>query len=176
MLRLIYALPGQRPAQWDQMLRQAIGFGTGHLSLYQLTIEPGTRFETMVAKRDLEPLDPDAAADLFEITAALTEQAGIPAYEISNHARPGEESRHNLAYWRYLDYAGIGPGAHGRRLGMRTSATASGNLSPRRPQSPWPIEERLSRVRSRQAWSWAFASRGHRPGRFATASGSRDWS
>lgn len=74
----------------------------------------------MVAKHDFEPLDADAAAGLFELTADLTSTAGIPAYEISNHARPGQESRHNLTYWRYGDYAGIGPGAHGRRLGQRT--------------------------------------------------------
>ena len=117
---LIYALPGQDSGQWEAMLGRALGLGTSHLSLYQLTIEPGTRFETMVAKRDFEPIDADCAADLFEITAGLTEQAGIPAYEISNHARPGEESRHNLTYWRYRDYAGVGPGAHGRRLGQRT--------------------------------------------------------
>ena len=117
---LIYALPGQQPAQWEAMLHRAISYGTGHLSLYQLTIEPGTRFAAMAARRELEPLDSDSAADLFEITAELTERAGIPAYEISNHARAGEESRHNLAYWRYRDYAGVGPGAHGRRLGMRT--------------------------------------------------------
>jgi oxygen-independent coproporphyrinogen-3 oxidase len=90
------------------------------LSLYQLTIEPGTRFASMVAKREFEPLDADRAADLFELTQQRTAVAGIPAYEISNHARPGQESRHNLTYWRYGDYAGIGPGAHGRRLGNRT--------------------------------------------------------
>lgn len=117
---LIYALPGQLPRQWEAELTRAIGFGTGHLSLYQLTIEPGTRFETMVRKGDFVPLDDDAAADLFEITRALTQDAGILAYEISNHARPGEESRHNLAYWRYQDYCGVGPGAHGRRSGMAT--------------------------------------------------------
>jgi oxygen-independent coproporphyrinogen-3 oxidase len=74
----------------------------------------------MVAKHDFEPLDPEAAATLFELTDAMTSEAGLPAYEISNHARPGQESRHNLTYWRYGDYAGVGPGAHGRRLGMRT--------------------------------------------------------
>ena len=117
---LIYALPGQQPAEWDKMLGRALGFGTGHLSLYQLTIEPGTRFATMVARRDFEPLDADRSADLFELTQERTAAAGLPLYEISNHARPGEESRHNLAYWRYRDYAGVGPGAHGRRLGQRT--------------------------------------------------------
>jgi oxygen-independent coproporphyrinogen-3 oxidase len=89
------------------------------LSLYQLTIEPGTRFASMVAKNDFEPLDGDTAAGLFELTAEMTASAGIPAYEISNHARTGQESRHNLTYWRYGDYAGVGPGAHGRRLGRR---------------------------------------------------------
>jgi oxygen-independent coproporphyrinogen-3 oxidase len=90
------------------------------LSLYQLTIEPGTRFASMVTKHAFEPLDPDAAAALYELTDAMTSTAGMPAYEISNHARPGQESRHNLTYWRYGDYAGVGPGAHGRRLAMRT--------------------------------------------------------
>ena len=117
---LIYALPEQDPAAWRAELARAIGFGTGHLSLYQLTIEPGTRFATLAAKGLLTPLDGDRAADLFELTRAETAAAGIPAYEISNHARPGEQSRHNLAYWRYGDYLGIGPGAHGRRSGHAT--------------------------------------------------------
>ena len=117
---LIYALPGDDEAGWSRDLDRAIGLGTEHLSLYQLTIEPGTRFATMVAKQDFEPLDADTSAGLFELTQERTAQAGIPAYEISNHARSGAESRHNLAYWRYRDYAGVGPGAHGRRLGART--------------------------------------------------------
>jgi oxygen-independent coproporphyrinogen-3 oxidase len=117
---LIYALPGQRLGGWDAMLSRALGFGTGHMSLYQLTIEPGTRFATMVARRDFEPLGPDESAEMFELTQERTAAAGLPLYEISNHARPGEEGRHNLTYWRYRDYAGIGPGAHGRRLGQRT--------------------------------------------------------
>ena len=117
---LIYALPGQHAENWDAMLGRALAFGTGHLSLYQLTIEPGTRFATMVGRHDFEPLDADTAAELFECTQERTARAGLPAYEISNHARPGEESRHNLAYWRYRDYAGIGPGGHGRRLRQRT--------------------------------------------------------
>ncbi len=118
---LIYARPGQTVAQWEAELRRAIGFGTSHLSLYQLTIEPGTRFETMVRKGDFEPLDDDACADLFDLTRAVTAAAGLPAYEISNHARPGDEGRHNLTYWRYEDYCGIGPGAHGRRGGVATT-------------------------------------------------------
>ena len=117
---LIYALPGQSMVEWDEMLKRALGLGTGHLSLYQLTIEPGTRFATMVAKHEFEPLDADHSAELFELTQERTAAAGLPLYEISNHARPGEASRHNLSYWRYRDYAGVGPGAHGRRLGKRT--------------------------------------------------------
>ena len=117
---LIYALPGDTDDSWSATLAQALSLGTSHLSLYQLTIEPGTRFASMVAKHQFEPLDPDRSAALFELTDAMTSDAGMPAYEISNHARPGQESRHNLTYWRYGDYAGIGPGAHGRRLGERT--------------------------------------------------------
>ena len=114
---LIYALPGQGAAAWEAELRHALSFGTGHVSLYQLTIEPGTRFAAMAARGELRPADPDHAADLYEATQALTGEAGLLAYEISNHARPGEESRHNLAYWRYRPYAGVGPGAHARRGG-----------------------------------------------------------
>ena len=117
---LIYARPGQGLADWERELADALGFGTGHLSLYQLTIEPGTRFATLAAKGELVPPDGDTAADLFDATQALTRAAGLPRYEVSNHARPGEESRHNLTYWRYGDYAGVGPGAHGRRLAQAT--------------------------------------------------------
>ena len=117
---LIYALPGDDEARWSADLDRALSLGTEHLSLYELTIEPGTRFATMVAKRYFDPLDAETAARLFELTQERTAAAGLPAYEISNHARPGAESRHNLSYWRYRDYAGVGPGAHGRRGGMRT--------------------------------------------------------
>jgi len=117
---LIYARPSQTESQWKAELARALSFGTGHLSLYQLTIEPGTRFETMVRQQAFAPLDDDAAADLFALTRDMTAAAGLPAYEISNHARAGEESRHNLVYWRYRDYVGIGPGAHGRRGGFAT--------------------------------------------------------
>jgi len=117
---LIYALPGDTKASWQTSLDRALSFGTEHLSLYQLTIEPGTRFATMVAKHEFDPLDADTSAILFEMTQERTAAAGMPAYEISNHARSGAESRHNLAYWRYQGYAGVGPGAHGRRGGMRT--------------------------------------------------------
>lgn len=117
---LIYARPDQTAAQWQAELARAISFGTDHMSLYQLTIEPGTRFETMVRTGQFVPADNDEAASLYELTQELTVAAGIPAYEISNHATPGSESRHNLSYWRYDDYIGIGPGAHGRRLNFAT--------------------------------------------------------
>jgi putative oxygen-independent coproporphyrinogen III oxidase len=117
---LIYARPGQTPDVWAAELDRALGFGTEHLSLYQLTIEPGTRFATLVQQGKLTPADSDSAADLFEATRATTAARGLPAYEISNHARPGAESRHNLTYWRYRDYVGIGPGAHGRRGSLAT--------------------------------------------------------
>jgi len=118
---LIYALPGESEAEWSATLDRALAKGTSHLSLYQLTIEPGTRFASMVAKHEFEPLDADKGAGLYELTSERTAAAGIPAYEISNHARPGKQSRHNLTYWRYGDYIGVGPGAHGRRLGKRTT-------------------------------------------------------
>ncbi|MDQ1158627.1 coproporphyrinogen III oxidase-like Fe-S oxidoreductase [Sphingomonas sp. SORGH_AS 950] len=117
---LIYARPGQPLPDWEAELSRAIGYGTEHLSLYQLTIEPGTRFHTEAAAGRLTIPDGDAAADLFEATRQRTAAAGLPAYETSNHARPGAESRHNLTYWRYGDYVGIGPGAHGRREGVAT--------------------------------------------------------
>lgn len=117
---LIYARPGQNLDDWQSELERALGFGTDHLSLYQLTIEPGTRFETLVRTGQLVPADDDHCADLFDLTQEITTAGGLPAYEISNHARIGQESRHNLTYWRYGDYIGIGPGAHGRRLSTAT--------------------------------------------------------
>ncbi len=117
---LIYARPEQTPKAWASELTRAINLGADHMSLYQLTIEPGTRFESMVRQGEFTPLDNDQAAELFELTQAMMNDAGLPAYEVSNHARPGQESRHNLAYWRYQDYLGIGPGAHGRRGGLAT--------------------------------------------------------
>lgn len=117
---LIYALPEQTEGQWRNELTRAIAFGTDHLSLYQLTIEDGTKFATLARQGAFVPADDDHAAGLFDITRNMTAQAGIPAYEISNHARDGQQSRHNLAYWRYQDYIGIGPGAHGRRNAMAT--------------------------------------------------------
>lgn len=117
---LIYALPGDDEAAWSRDLDRALGLGTTHLSLYQLTIEPGTRFARDAAAGRLAPLGEEQSADLFELTQERAAAADLAAYEISNHAAPGAESRHNLTYWRYGDYAGIGPGAHGRRLGRRT--------------------------------------------------------
>jgi putative oxygen-independent coproporphyrinogen III oxidase len=117
---LIYALPTQSEAQWQAELARALSYGTDHLSLYQLTIEEGTKFATLARQGAFIPADNDYAAGLFEMTRIMTAQAGIPAYEISNHARPGQQSRHNLTYWRYQDYIGIGPGAHGRRNGVAT--------------------------------------------------------
>lgn len=117
---LIYARPGQTVDHWRAELTRALALGTDHLSLYQLTIEPGTRFATDVRRQVFAPLEDDPAADLFALTREMTEAAGIPAYEISNHARAGQQSRHNLTYWRYQDYCGIGPGAHGRRNGHAT--------------------------------------------------------
>jgi putative oxygen-independent coproporphyrinogen III oxidase len=111
---LIYARPGQTLAAWRGELDEALAMAGDHLSLYQLTIEPGTAFAVLAARGDLVPPDEETAAALFEATQDRLAAHGMPAYEISNHARPGAECRHNLAYWRYRDYVGIGPGAHGR--------------------------------------------------------------
>ena len=111
---LIYARPGQSPAAWREELDEALDFAGEHLSLYQLTIEPGTAFHTRATKGELVLPDEETASLLFEMTQERLAAHGMPAYEISNHARPGAECRHNLAYWRYEDYLGVGPGAHGR--------------------------------------------------------------
>lgn len=112
---LIYARQNQTLAAWRDELHRALDFGTSHLSLYQLTIEDGTVFGQMHAKNLLKGLpEEDLSADMFDLTQEITRTAGLPAYEVSNHARSGDESRHNLIYWRMGDYAGIGPGAHGR--------------------------------------------------------------
>jgi len=117
---LITARPGQPLSAWEAELAAALALGTEHISLYQLTVEPGTRFASEEREGRLILPDGDSAADLFEATRAMTAAAGLPAYETSNHARPGAESRHNLTYWRYGDYVGIGPGAHGRRGALAT--------------------------------------------------------
>ncbi len=111
---LIYARPGQGVAEWRHELDEALAFAGDHLSLYQLTIEPGTAFATTYARGDFALPDDELAGSLYEATQERLARAGLPAYEISNHARPGGECRHNLVYWRSGDYVGIGPGAHGR--------------------------------------------------------------
>ncbi|NDA46046.1 MAG: coproporphyrinogen III oxidase [Alphaproteobacteria bacterium] len=111
---LIYARPGQSAWAWKAELEEALHRAGEHLSLYQLTIEPDTMFEKLFESGRLAMPDPDLSRALWDVTQEVTQKAGLPAYEVSNHARPGAESRHNLIYWRYGDYAGVGPGAHGR--------------------------------------------------------------
>ena len=111
---MIYARPNQTPDQWRAELSRALAEQQGHMSLYQLTIEPGTAYFDLYERGRLVTPTDDRAADLYDLTQELTEKAGLPVYEISNHAAPGQESRHNLLYWRYGEYAGVGPGAHSR--------------------------------------------------------------
>ncbi|GIK80009.1 MAG: coproporphyrinogen III oxidase [Alphaproteobacteria bacterium] len=123
---LIYARPGQLAADWTRELKLAIAEAAEHLSLYQLTIEPETPFHGLHAAGKLRIPDDDEARALYDLTLDICAQAGLPAYEISNHARPGAECRHNLVYWRGHAYAGIGPGAHGRlEIGGERRATAT---------------------------------------------------
>jgi putative oxygen-independent coproporphyrinogen III oxidase len=133
---LIYARPGQTPAEWRTELSDALQMAAGHLSLYQLTIEPGTAFFRLEQTGKLRIPEGDAAAGLYELTQEICEVAGLPAYEISNHARAGEEARHNLLYWRYGDYAGVGPGAHGR-IGTGAERLA---LSAERDPARWATQ------------------------------------
>jgi oxygen-independent coproporphyrinogen-3 oxidase len=136
---LIYARPGQTLPAWRAELRQALALAADHLSLYQLTIEPGTAFEALHRNGTLTLPGEDLATALYDATTEAAAEAGLLAYEISNYAAPGAESRHNLAYWRYNDYAGIGPGAHGRiSLGGELLAT-------RRHRAPEPWAERVER-------------------------------
>jgi len=136
---LIYARPRQNVESWRRELREALGLVSDHLSLYQLTIEPGTAFEAQHRRGELLLPDPDTAAALYDTTVEEAARLGLLAYEVSNYARPGGESRHNLAYWRYGDYAGIGPGAHGR-------VTLNGDLlATRRHRAPEPWAERVER-------------------------------
>ncbi len=111
---LIYARPGQDPADWRCELGEALSLGAEHLSLYQLTLEPGTRFHALARSGRLALPDEETQAEMFHLVQEHCTAAGLVAYEVSNHARPGAECRHNLVYWRYGDYVGIGPGAHGR--------------------------------------------------------------
>lgn len=123
---LIYARPNQTVEAWERELKQAVSYAVDHLSLYQLTIEEGTPFYGLHKAGKLIVPDGEQSAVLYEATQEITEGFGMPAYEVSNHAAPGAESRHNLTYWRYGDYAGIGPGAHGRlSMGRNKIATAT---------------------------------------------------
>lgn len=129
---LIYARPNQSPVAWRAELEGAIARAAEHLSLYQLTIEPGTPFYGLAAAGKLVPPDDDSARALYDVTQEVCDRAGLRAYEISNHARAGAESRHNLLYWRYGEYAGIGPGAHGRLV---TDNGRLGTVTERAPEA-----------------------------------------
>jgi putative oxygen-independent coproporphyrinogen III oxidase len=128
---LIYARPNQTVAEWDRELKEAVSYAVDHLSLYQLTIEEGTPFYGLHKAGKLVVPDGELSAVLYEATQEITEREGMPAYEVSNHARPGCESRHNLTYWRYGDYVGIGPGAHGR---LTTGGAKIATATERRPE------------------------------------------
>ncbi len=141
-LDLIYARPRQTVAAWRAELAEALAFGTEHLSLYQLTIEPATPFATLHRTGALVIPDDEHAAALYETTQEMTEAARVPAYEISNHARPGAEARHNLLYWRYGNYAGVGPGAHGRLdIGAKRYATETERLPERWTRATMALTE-----------------------------------
>jgi oxygen-independent coproporphyrinogen-3 oxidase len=137
---LIYARPNQPLDAWARELKEALAFGTEHLSLYQLTIEPGTAYATLARQGKLIVPDEDTAAQLYEVTEDICAASGFESYEVSNYAKPGAQGRHNLVYWRYGDYAGVGPGAHGRLTldGRRIATEAE-----RRPEK-WlaAVEER----------------------------------
>jgi putative oxygen-independent coproporphyrinogen III oxidase len=137
---LIYARPRQTLESWAAELKRAIAEAADHLSLYQLTVEPDTPFAALRAAGKLALPDDDLARDLYDLTQAICADAGLPAYEISNHARPGGECRHNLIYWRGHEYAGVGPGAHGRLniAGQRFATEAE-----KRPES-WLIRVEAS--------------------------------
>jgi putative oxygen-independent coproporphyrinogen III oxidase len=137
---LIYARPGQDLPSWRAELRAALAIAADHLSLYQLTIEPATPFAALHRQGRIILPDDDTAAAMYDATEEECARAGMLAYEISNYARSGQESRHNLAYWRYQDYAGIGPGAHGR-------VTVDGTLrATRRHRAPEPWAERVEQT------------------------------
>ncbi|MDR1827705.1 MAG: radical SAM family heme chaperone HemW, partial [Methylobacteriaceae bacterium] len=139
-LDMIYARPGQTEAEWRRELSRALDLAGDHISLYQLTIEPGTRFHHLAATGRLHLPDADLARALYDATQELCVSRGFPAYEVSNHARPGAESRHNLLYWRYGEYAGVGAGAHGRVV---TAGTRHATVAERTPKK-WL--ERVERV------------------------------
>ena len=131
---LIYARKGQAETDWAEELETALGLGLDHMSLYQLTIEPGTGFYTRARRGEMLTADDGLAADMYARTGQIMAAAGLPAYEVSNHARPGAECRHNLIYWQAEDWIGIGPGAHGRvsagagRIGIATRRSPAGWL------------------------------------------------
>lgn len=127
---LIYARPDQTAEAWKEELKEALDLAVGHLSLYQLTIEQGTPFYVQYQRGEFRIPDQELAADLYDATQEVLEARGLPAYEVSNHAKPGEESRHNLIYWRYGDYAGIGPGAHGRLTPGDTKVATRAHRAP----------------------------------------------
>lgn len=137
---LIYARPGQSVADWQQELNTALSLVADHVSLYQLTIEPGTKFEALYRTGAFTLPDEEEAAALYEETANITAHHGLAGYEVSNYAKPGSESRHNLTYWRYGDYVGLGPGAHGR--------VTEGNalFATRRHRAPEPWAERVEQT------------------------------
>ncbi|WP_425456756.1 radical SAM family heme chaperone HemW [Denitrobaculum tricleocarpae] len=149
---LIYARPGHSPDEWESELTQALAEGADHLSLYQLTIEKNTVFHGAWRRGELTIPEDDQAGALFDLTQEIMEDVGLPAYEVSNHARPGQESRHNMTYWRYGDYVGVGPGAHGRITlnGRKESRTGAGGckLATRQHRAP-------------EAWLAAVESGGH---------------
>ncbi|HWL31081.1 MAG TPA: radical SAM family heme chaperone HemW [Xanthobacteraceae bacterium] len=129
---LIYARPRQTPQEWEAELKRAIGEAAEHLSLYQLTIEPDTPFATLHKSGKLVTPDDDTSRALYDLTQDICNAAGLPAYEVSNHARPGAECRHNLVYWRAHEYAGIGPGAHGR---LDIDGQRRATMSEKRPEA-----------------------------------------
>jgi putative oxygen-independent coproporphyrinogen III oxidase len=144
---LIYARPGQTLIEWRAELRQALDLAADHLSLYQLTIEPGTKFEAMHRRGEIVLPDDDTAVALYEATAEEAARFGLLGYEVSNYAVPGSESRHNLTYWRYGDYAGIGPGAHGRITLPSPPALPSSPSSPLRSSQSSPLPSSSPRKR-----------------------------
>jgi oxygen-independent coproporphyrinogen-3 oxidase len=145
---LIYARPGQTPQEWERELTQALKEAGTHLSLYQLTIEEGTGFYSAEKQGKFVMPDEDVCGELYELTQEIMEGAGLPAYEISNHSAPGFECRHNLAYWRYEDYVGIGPGAHGR---VREGAT----------QDHPGFKYSTRCIRTPEAWLHSVQTKGH---------------
>ena len=157
---LIYARPGQTVTGWRAELRQALDLAADHLSLYQLTIEPGTKFEAMHRRGEIVLPDDHTAVALYEATAEEAERFGLLGYEVSNYAVPGSESRHNLTYWRYGDYAGIGPGAHGRHNSVvRPSSSPRGAIARPSPGPNWWNAKGTAR------WTKSRCNRQNAPGR-----------